>query len=151
MVTIGLEFDHFEKYSIDVFFQDSVVALPPRRRSRGRTGRLMVADSDEEDVKPGPIVYRDDAPEPGSNSAHHIAGPGEEFIRLEPPITWNVCNLGCSARIVHGGFKIVLHDLGRLLLVDDSFVARVEALDVAQLSRNKSFRQAKAMLHKFVP
>lgn len=109
----------------------------------------MVADSDEEDVKPGPTAHY--APASSTDSVHHIAGPGEEFIRLEPPITWNVCNLGCSARIVHDGFKIVLHDLGRLLLVDDSFVARVEALDVAQLSRNKSFRQAKAMLHRFVP
>ncbi|XP_039436730.1 uncharacterized protein LOC120418419 [Culex pipiens pallens] len=146
-VTVELKVERASP-ELDEDSDDSVVALPPRRRSRGRTGRLMVADSDEEDVKPGPTVYSDDAPEPGSNSAHHIAGPGEEFIRLEPPITWNVCNLGCSARIVHGGFKIVLHDLGRLLLVDDSFVARVEALDVAQLSRNKSFRQAKAMLHK---
>ncbi|KAL9698998.1 hypothetical protein quinque_002439 [Culex quinquefasciatus] len=73
---------------------------------------------------------------------------GLEFITLVPALPVKVSQLGCSARILQSALEIRLHNEGCLLLVDDSFVARVELMHVGPVLQANSFNQAVTALFR---
>lgn len=75
---------------------------------------------------------------------------GLEFIALVPALPVKVSQLGCSARILQSALEIRLHNEGCLLLVDDSFVARVELMHVGPVLQANSFNQAVTALFRWI-
>lgn len=72
-----------------------------------------------------------------------------EFIAVESPLPLKVCQLQCSARIFYAGMEVLLHNCGSLMLLDDSFVARVRLVDMGPLQQATSFSEAANALYRY--
>lgn len=84
-----------------------------------------------------------------SNDQTFESPDGKEFIAVEPVephMRFEFSQLQCSARILHAGMGIVLHNYGCLMLVGDNFVAKARMQFRGALTKVTSFDQAKTVL-----
>lgn len=136
--------DDFPPAEIDDEILEAIAGLYLRE---GGEAEFAVAESDET-LKPDV--------RPPSERTHRTADitfrspNGLEFIALVSALPVKVSQLGCSARILQSALEIRLHNEGCLLLVDDSFVARVELMHVGPVLQANSFNQAVTALFRWV-
>ncbi|KAL1373647.1 hypothetical protein pipiens_018542, partial [Culex pipiens pipiens] len=129
---------------------------PPQKRTKHEAAAeveeyemLIEDDADDGDCLeakdfPLDVVLKVEPPDSGVTVRH--TNDQDEFVAVEALAPRNVSQLGCSARIFHADMEIVVHNLGCLLAIDDTFVAKVGLADLAALGRARSFRQAKMAL-----
>ncbi|KAL9695638.1 hypothetical protein quinque_014923 [Culex quinquefasciatus] len=124
---------------------------PPQKRTKHEAAAEveeyeMLIEDDYLEAKDFPldVVLKVEPPDSGV-TVRHTNGQ-DEFVAVEALAPWKVGQLGCSARIFHADMEIVVHNLGCLLAIDDTFVAKVGLADLAALGRARSFRQAKMAL-----
>ncbi|KAL1381084.1 hypothetical protein pipiens_013723 [Culex pipiens pipiens] len=132
----------YEKPPAEIEILEAIAGLYLRE---GGEAEFAVAESDET-LKPDV--------RPPSERTHRTADitfrspNGLEFIALVSALPVKVSQLGCSARILQSALEIRLHNEGCLLLVDDSFVARVELMHVGPVLQANSFNQAVTALFR---
>lgn len=103
-------------------------------------------DSGGEDVKPNQLVLSNRRAEPVRERVYYASDTNDEYINVEKRRPWKVDQMNCSARLIHADLEILLNNYGCLLLVDDSFIAKVEPINANLLGQATSFTQAKIIL-----
>ncbi|KAL1400506.1 hypothetical protein pipiens_007376 [Culex pipiens pipiens] len=109
----------------------------------------MAAGQDEsESEQVDDLPFDDDWTEPfGGPTVMFESLNRLEFIAVESPLPLKVCQLQCSARIFYAGMEVLLHNCGSLMLLDDSFVARVRLVDMGPLQQATTFSEAASALY----